>query len=140
MLMRLKKSISRRAKKDAVIDSKAIFEELLKNAGRLQHYQLRLYITGTTARSSQAISNIRSLCEEFLRGNYDLEVVDIYQQPTEAAKEQIIAAPTLIKALPNPPKRLIGDLSNRDRVMVALSLTCKNDPKKPATKTQWMKV
>jgi circadian clock protein KaiB len=135
-----KKSISKRAKKDAVIDSKAIFEELLKNADVLQHYQLRLYITGTTARSSQAISNIRSLCEEFLRGNYDLEVIDIYQQPTEAAKEQIIAAPTLIKQLPNPPKRLIGDLSDRDRVMVGLSLTDKNDPKKPATKTQWVNV
>jgi circadian clock protein KaiB len=135
-----KKSISKRAKKDAVIDSNAIFEELLKNADAIQHYQLRLYITGTTTRSSQAISNIRSLCEEFLPGHYDLEVIDIYQQPTEAAKEQIIAAPTLVKELPIPPKRLIGDLSNRDRVMVGLSLTDKNDPKKPAAKTQWMKV
>jgi circadian clock protein KaiB len=135
-----KKSIYKRAKKDAVIDSNAIFEELLKNADAIQHYQLRLYITGTTTRSSQAISNIRSLCEEFLPGHYDLEVIDIYQQPTEAAKEQIIAAPTLVKELPIPPKRLIGDLSNRDRVMVGLSLTDKNDPKKPAAKTQWMKV
>ena len=135
-----KKIISKSRKKDAVIDSAAIFEELLKHADAIQHYQLRLYVTGTTARSSQAISNIRSLCEEFLPGHYDLEVIDIYQQPTAAAKEQIIAAPTLVKELPVPPRRLIGDLSNRDRVMVGLSLTGKNDPKKPAAKTQWMKV
>lgn len=138
--MPLKKSISKRGKKSKVIDSAAIFEKLLKNADAIQHYQLRLYITGTTPRSSQAITNIRALCDEFLPGHYDLEVVDIYQQPTEAAKEQIIAAPTLIKELPIPPKRLIGDLSDRDKVMVGLSLTDNKAAKKSAQKTQWLKM
>src|ERR1700733_3215326 len=105
--MPIKKSPVKRGKKAAPINSAAIFEKLLKNADAIQHYQLRLYITGTTPRSSQAIANIRALCDEFLPGHYDLEVVDIYQQPTEAANEQIIAAPTLIKELPIPPKRLI---------------------------------
>jgi circadian clock protein KaiB len=136
--MPLKKSISKRGKKSAAKSSTAIFEKLLKNADAIQYYQLRLYITGTTARSSQAIANVRSLCEEFLAGRYDLEIVDIYQQPTKAAKEQIIAAPTLIKELPIPPKRLIGNLSDRDKVIVGLDLKIKNSPAKAdLKKTQW---
>jgi circadian clock protein KaiB len=135
-----KKSPIKRGKKITPVDSTAIFEKLLKNADAIQHYQLRLYITGTTTRSSQAISNIRALCDEFLPGHYDLEVVDIYQQPTEAAKEQIIAAPTLIKQLPIPPKRLIGDLSDRDKVMVGLSLTGNKTVKTSTQKTQWVKM
>ena len=136
-----KKPTSKRGKKSTTINSRAAFEKLLKVADAIQHYQLRLYITGTTARSTQAIANIRSLCEEFLTGHYDLEVIDIYQQPTEAAKEQIIAAPTLIKELPNPPRRLIGDLSDRGKVIIGLNLTGKDSPdKKPAGKTQWAKV
>ena len=89
------------------------FEKLIKTAAP-KHYVLRLYITGTTARSCQAIATIRSLCEEHLSGRYDLEVIDIYQQPGEATGQQIIAAPTLIKKLPFPTRRMIGDLSNRD--------------------------
>jgi circadian clock protein KaiB len=135
-----KKLISKRGKKAAVIDSAAIFEKLLKNADAIQHYQLRLYITGTTVRSSQAIENIRALCDEFLPGHYNLEVIDIYQQPTTAAKEQIIAAPTLIKELPIPPRRLIGDLSDRDKVMVGLSLKGNSPAKESAKKTQWVKM
>ena len=135
-----KKSPIKRGKKITPVDSAAIFEKLLITADAIQHYQLRLYITGTTTRSSQAISNIRALCDEFLPGHYDLEVVDIYQQPTEAAKEQIIAAPTLIKQFPIPPKRLIGDLSDRDKVMVGLSLTGNKTGKKSAQKTQWVKM
>jgi circadian clock protein KaiB len=138
--MASKKPVSKRGEKTAVIDSAAVFEKLLKEADAIQHYQLRLYITGTTPRSSQAIANIRALCDEFLPGHYDLEVIDIYQQPTEAAKEQIIAAPTLIKELPIPPKRLIGDLSDRGKVMVGLSLTDNNAAKKSAQKTQWVKM
>ena len=130
-----KKSPRKRAK-IATIDSVAIFEKILKNADAIQHYQLRLYITGTTPRSSHAIANIRALCDEFLPGHYDLEVIDIYQQPTEAAREQIIAAPTLVKELPIPAKRLIGDLSDRDKVMVGLSLV----NNKAAKKTQWVKM
>jgi circadian clock protein KaiB len=139
--MPFKKLISKRGQKKAVIDSKAIFEKLLKNTDAIQHYQLRLYITGTTSRSAQAIANIRSLCEEYLTGHYDLEVIDIYQQPTEAAKEQIIAAPTLVKELPTPPRRLIGDLSNRGKVILGLNLTGKSLlTKKAAEKTQWAKL
>ena len=116
------KTAKKRGKKISPKDSSAQFEQLLKDASGEQHYSLRLYVTGTTARSTQAVSNIRALCEEYLQGRYDLEVVDIYQQPMEAADEQIIAAPTLLKKLPKPPKRLIGDLSNRYKVIVGLDL------------------
>lgn len=106
----------------APADSALKFERLLKDISRVERYSVRLYITGTTIRSAQAIANIRSLWEEYLPGRYELEVVDIYQQPEKAADEQIIAAPTLIKTLPQPPKRLIGDLSNRDTVIAGLNL------------------
>jgi circadian clock protein KaiB len=89
------------------------------------HYVLRLYVTGTTARSGQAILNIREICEEHLKGRYELEVVDIYQQPVLAAGEQIIAAPTLIKKLPLPLRRFIGDMTNTDRILVGLDLVSK---------------
>jgi circadian clock protein KaiB len=105
------------------VDSRANFENLLKKASNASHYSLSLYVTGTTARSAKAVANIRALCEEFLPGKYDLEVIDIYQQPAETINAQIIAAPTLIKKLPKPLKRLIGDLSERDKVIVGLNLT-----------------
>jgi circadian clock protein KaiB len=117
-----KKKSSGRGLEKAAIDDVAQFQKLLQSASSIQHYQLRLYITGTTARSAQAIANIRALCEEFLPGRYDLEVVDIYQQPGQAVKEQIIAAPTLIKESPIPAKRLIGNLSDREKVIVELNL------------------
>src|SRR5689334_5285153 len=85
-------------------------------------YVLRLYVTGMTPRSTDAIARIKAICEEHLAGRYDLEVIDIYQQPTLAKGEQIIAAPTLIKKLPLPLRRIIGDMSNRDRVLVGLDL------------------
>jgi circadian clock protein KaiB len=138
--MRSLKKTPKRQRKGSPIDSKAIFERTLKNAGTDDHYVLRLYITGTSVRSSQAIENIRSLCEEFLSTHYDLEVVDIYQQPSQAAKEQIIAAPTLIKELPTPPKRLIGNLSNRDKVLIGLNLSKKDPKAEPKHKTQWLKL
>jgi len=131
-----KNSRTKSGRKSSPIDSTAIFEKLLKNADAIQHYQLRLYVTGTTLRSSQAISNIRALCDEFLPGHYDLEVIDIYQQPTAAAQEQIIAAPTLVKELPIPPRRLIGDLSDRDKIIIGLNLT----DNKSAEKTKWVKM
>ena len=83
---------------------------------------LRLYVTGLTLRSSQAIARLQSVCEEFLQGRYDLEVIDIYQQPELARSAQLVAAPTLIKELPLPVRRLIGDLSDRRRVLVGLDL------------------
>ena len=85
-------------------------------------YTLRLYVTGTTPRSNRAIVNIRKICEEHLAGRYELEVVDIYQQPVLAEGEQIIAAPTLIKSLPLPLRRFIGDMSNTERILVGLDL------------------
>ena len=87
-----------------------------------QRYVLRLYITGMTPRSTQAVTNIRKICEEHLQGRYNLEVIDIYQQPTLAEGEQIIAAPTLIKKLPLPLRRFIGDMSNTDRILLGLDL------------------
>jgi circadian clock protein KaiB len=87
-----------------------------------RHYVLRLYVVGLTPRSQRAISNLREICETELAGRYQLEVIDIYQQPTLAAGEQIIAAPTMIRELPLPVRRLVGDLSDRDRVLLGLDL------------------
>ena len=85
-------------------------------------YLLRLYVTGTTGRSMRAIQNVRRICEEHLRGLYDLEVVDIYKNLPLARGDQIIAAPTLIKRLPEPLRRLIGDMSDEQRVLVGLDV------------------
>ncbi len=85
-------------------------------------YVLRLYVAGNTPRSARAILNIRRICEEHLAGRYELEVVDIYQQPTLAEGEQIIAAPTLVKKLPLPLRRFIGDMSVTERILVGLDL------------------
>ncbi len=87
-----------------------------------EKYVLRLYITGITPRSTEAILNIKKICEENLRGRYELEVIDIYQQPTMAKDEQIIAAPTLIKKLPLPLRRFIGDMADTERILVGLDL------------------
>jgi circadian clock protein KaiB len=86
------------------------------------HYVLRLYVTGMTARSRRAIENVREICEAHLHGRYELEVIDIYQQPVLAKGDQIIAAPTLIKRLPLPLRRIIGDMSTTERVLVGLDL------------------
>ncbi len=87
-----------------------------------ERYVLRLYVTGMTPRAGRAIENLRAICDEHLEGRYDLEVIDIYQQPVLAKGEQIIAAPTLIKKLPLPMRRIIGDMSNRERVLLGLDL------------------
>ena len=87
-----------------------------------ERYVLRLYVTGMTPRSARAIKNLRTICDEYLEGRYDLDVIDIYQQPALAQREQIIAAPTLIKKLPLPMRRIIGDMSNRESVLLGLDL------------------
>jgi circadian clock protein KaiB len=87
-----------------------------------ERYVLRLYVTGMTARSRRAIDNVREICEAHLHGRYELEVIDIYQQPVLAKGDQIIAAPTLIKQLPLPLRRIIGDMSSTDRVLLGLDL------------------
>jgi circadian clock protein KaiB len=85
-------------------------------------YTLRLYVAGNTARSADAILNIHNICETHLHGRYKLEVIDIYQQPALAKGEQIIAVPTLIKSLPLPLKKIIGDMSKTERVIFGLDL------------------
>lgn len=91
-------------------------------------YVLRLFVTGMTPRSQRAIENIRTLCQQHLEGRFELEVIDIYQQPALAKGEQIICAPTLIKKLPLPLRRIIGDLSCAGRVLVALGLKQATEP------------
>ena len=89
-------------------------------------YVLKLYVAGMTPRSSAAIRSVTEVCEEFLKGRYKLEVIDVYRQPTLAKGEQIIAAPTLIKKLPEPLRRLIGDMANKERVLIGLDLRSKS--------------
>ena len=86
-------------------------------------YLLRLFVTGTTVRSQRAISNMRKICEENLAGRYDLEVIDIYTNPESTRDLQIVATPTLVKVLPAPLRRIIGDLSDRQKVLAGLNLT-----------------
>jgi circadian clock protein KaiB len=105
----------RKAKKDKNTNEKACKSK----------YILRLYVTGMTEKSSLAIQNIRQICEDRLEGHYNLEVIDIYQQPALARGDQIIAAPTLVKKLPLPLRRFIGDLSDREKVLLGLDLQSK---------------
>jgi len=87
-----------------------------------EHYVLRLYVNGTSPLSSRAIVNIRKVCEEHLEGRYELEVIDILRHPELAVGEQIFAAPTLIKKLPKPLRRFIGDMSQTERLLLGLEL------------------
>jgi circadian clock protein KaiB len=85
-------------------------------------YSLRLYITGQTPRSEASVRNLRKVCDEYLCGHFELQVIDLYQQPELAKEAQVIAAPTLIKKLPLPLRRLVGDLSNKTEVLMGLDL------------------
>ena len=107
---------------EPIADAINAFEKTSAELQTHDHYILRLYITGMTPRSTGAIGRIKAICEEYLEGRYDLEVIDIYQQPTLAQGEQIIATPTLIKKLPAPLRRIVGDLSNKERVLFGLDL------------------
>ena len=91
-------------------------------------YRLRLFVAGSTHRSRRAIENLRRVCDEHLQGRLDLEVIDIYQQPELAGQYQVIAAPTLVKLLPLPIRRIIGDLSEKDRVLRGLDLAPRVPP------------
>jgi circadian clock protein KaiB len=97
------------------------FEKAISKQDRSK-YVLKLYITGMTPRSTKAIENVRRQCEEHLAGRYELDVIDIYQQPNLAKGEQIIAAPTLIKKLPLPLRKLIGDMSDTEKFLVGIDL------------------
>src|SRR6201992_2089391 len=85
-------------------------------------YKLRLFVTGSTPRSARAIENMRRICEENLQGRYDLEVVDVYRNPEATRELQVVATPTLVKILPEPLRRIIGDLSDEERVLAGLDL------------------
>jgi circadian clock protein KaiB len=87
-----------------------------------ERYILKLYITGLTNRSARAIDNLQTFCEKHLPGRYELQVIDVYQQPELTRSEQIVAIPTLIKKLPLPLRRLIGDMSDEERVLVGLDI------------------
>ena len=88
-----------------------------------QDYVLRLFITGHTQKSMRAVRNITHLCEKHLSGAYDLEVIDVYQQPELAVEHQLVAAPALLKLLPLPPRKLVGDLSDTGRVLAGLGIS-----------------
>lgn len=107
--------------KNVMSDEVQAFEQAIEKTENAI-YHLRLYVAGTTSYSVSAIANIKKICEEYLKGRYELEVIDLYLNPTLAKGEQIIAAPTLIKKLPLPLHRIIGDLSVVDRVLVGLDL------------------
>jgi circadian clock protein KaiB len=85
-------------------------------------YNLRLYVAGQTPKSITALANLKSICEEHLAGRYRIEVIDLLEHPQLAAGDQIIAVPTLVRRLPEPLKRIIGNLSNMERVLVGLDL------------------
>lgn len=97
-------------------------KSVLARKPRSPEFVLRLFTTGTTPRSTRALQNLRDICEALLKGRYRLEVIDIYQQPGRASEADIIAAPTLIKDEPQPPCRMVGDLSDRNRVISNLAL------------------
>jgi circadian clock protein KaiB len=124
-----KKTTRKRPSKPEGLDSAADFEKQISKAAKAaanrnaaHKYELRLYVAGVNPNSSRAIANVRRICEEHLAGRYQLEVVDLYQNPILSEGEQIIAVPTLIKKLPAPLRKFIGDMSNTERILVGLDL------------------
>jgi len=111
-MKRVKKSIEKLAK-------------IVENLDQAK-YILRLYVTGMTPKSTLAIDNVQKLCEKYLEGFYELKIIDIYQQPKLAKDNQIIATPTLIKKLPLPIRRLIGDISDTERFLAGIDLKTRN--------------
>ena len=87
-----------------------------------ERYVLRLYVTGLTSRSTRAITSVREVCEQHLAGNYDLEIIDVYQSPARIIQDQVVAIPTLVKCMPPPTRLMVGDMSNRQRLLVGLGL------------------
>jgi circadian clock protein KaiB len=110
-------------------DDSSITRALMKKAKESdkQKYVLRLYVAGMNPQSSQAIQNITRICEEHLKGRYDLQIIDIYQQPALAQSEQIIAVPTLIKKLPLPLRKFIGNMADNGRILIGLDLRLKKE-------------
>lgn len=94
------------------------------------HYNLRLYVAGQTPKSLSAIANLKTICEEHLAGRYTVEVIDLLQKPQLAAGDQILAVPTLVRRLPPPIKRVIGNLSDTERVLVGLDIQPRDELEK----------
>jgi circadian clock protein KaiB len=105
-----------------------VADELTRRAAarKDEHYVLKLYVAGMTPKSSSAIRAITEACEKYLKGRYELEVIDIYRQPTLARGEQIVAAPTLVKKLPLPLRRLIGSMADTERLLAGLDIRVKD--------------
>jgi circadian clock protein KaiB len=113
----------KRPLKTKLRDATEAFEEALKGkALRRAKYILRLYVTGSSGRSLRAVHNLKKLCEEHLPDNYDLEVIDIYNDLEAAREEQIVAAPTLVRKLPLPIRKFVGDLSNTQKILIGLDI------------------
>ncbi|HPH34591.1 MAG TPA: circadian clock KaiB family protein [Methanoregulaceae archaeon] len=110
-------TLKKGSKEDVTDEYERLLQE--KNSTR---YVLRLYIAGNSARSQVAVNNVRRICDEHLQGRFDLEVIDIYQDNTMVPDDLVLAAPTLVRQLPLPLRRIIGDMTNKDRVLVGLDL------------------
>ena len=124
------KSESKQPLKAKLRETTQAFEEALKETAlKRAKYILRLYVTGSSHRSLRAVYNLKKICEEYLP-DYDLEVIDIYKDPTAAREEQIIAAPTLVKKLPEPIRKFVGDLSNTQKILVGLDVYKRQENKK----------
>jgi circadian clock protein KaiB len=102
-------------------DVTAEYEKALEQRNS-EHYVLRLYIAGNNLRSQLAVDNVKKICEEFLKGRYELEVIDIYQDQTKNPVDLVLAAPTLVKKLPLPLRKVIGDMTRKEKVLVGLDL------------------
>jgi len=113
--------MAKKKNQDKPEDKVEAFEKAVKDLKK-RNYVLRLFVTGTTPRSMRAISNIKEICEEHLKGCYELEIIDLYQYPKLAKGEQIIALPSLIKKLPLPIRRLVGELSDKEKVLFGLDI------------------
>lgn len=113
-----KQSSTRKLRQTTEAFEEALNDKTLKRA----RYILRLYVTGSSRRSLTAVYNLKKLCEEYLPDDYELEVIDIYKNPGAAREEQIIAAPTLVKKLPRPLRKFVGDMSNTQKILVGLDL------------------
>lgn len=113
--------------KKKLIDSTEEFENEIKKKVE-EKYILRLYVTGTTEKSLQAIKNLKRICEEELKGRYTLEVIDLYKHPELAKADQIIAVPTLLKKLPPPLRRIVGTLSDKEKCLLGLNLRHAEQP------------
>ena len=123
------KRVSPKAKKPAKVkapetpkgDVTAEFEEALEKQ-KTEHYVLRLYIAGNNLRSRIAVENVKTICEEYLKGRYELDVIDIYQDHSKNPVDIVLAAPTLVRKLPLPLRKVIGDMTRKEKVLVGLDL------------------